>query len=153
VKKGGAGFTLVEIMMVVMIVGVLALLAVPALVKVREESHLSRFENDLRQITGALERQAQDEGHFPPERAAGQQPAGITNYLSRLDWSAETPLGGFWDWDYEQSQFGCRAGVSVYRPDWTDDRMSAVDRRLDDGNLATGRFRKRTGGCIWIIEF
>ena len=73
--------------------------------------------------------------------------------VARLNWAETTSLGGYWDWDYNQLQFGCRAGISVYTPQWTDEQMREIDARIDDGNLSTGSFRKRSGGYIWAVEF
>lgn len=148
-----AGFTLVEVMIVALIIGLLAAIAIPSFSKARHEAQIARFCNDLRQIIGALERQALNDGVYPPDRMPGQPPAGITNYLTRLTWTDQTCIGGLWDWDYGQMQFGCKAGVSVHQPAWTDAQMREIDKRIDDGDLTTGHFRSRSGGYIWVIEF
>ena len=67
-----------------------------------------------------------------------------------MHWVDKTPIGGQWDWD--NGQFGSKAGVSVYMPPVTDEEMREVDALIDDGNLSTGSFQKRTGGFIYIME-
>jgi hypothetical protein len=74
-------------------------------------------------------------------------------YLDRFPWEDDTSIGGQWDWDYQQYQYGCSAGVSVFQPSRTDDEMLEIDRSIDDGNLYAGAFRKRSGGYIYVIEF
>jgi len=49
------GFTLVEIMIVVVIIGLLAAMAIPAFQKVREDSRTSAMVNDARQLASAAQ--------------------------------------------------------------------------------------------------
>lgn len=143
-------FTLVEIMIVVAIIGVLAAMAIPSFMKAREESQAKRFVNDMRIACDAFMQYSINTGGYPPDRTPAVIPPGMADYLTGMSWTRRTTIGGTWDWDY--LQFGCTAGVSVYRPERTDSQMAAIDAMLDDGNLATGAFRKRTSGFIYMIE-
>ena len=57
-----AGFTLVEIMIVVAIIGLLAALAIPAFVKARKQSQGRRILNDARQLDAAIDQWALENG-------------------------------------------------------------------------------------------
>ena len=61
-KNNKKGFTLVEIMIVVVIIGLLAAMAVPAFQQVRKSSSEKAALNDLRQIAAAADQYFLDQG-------------------------------------------------------------------------------------------
>src|SRR5438045_5621005 len=77
-----AGFTLVEIMIVVAIIGLLAAIAIPNFVKARESAQLNAILNNLRIIEGA-----KDQWALENKKGTGDTPdwssgaAGIADYL------------------------------------------------------------------------
>ncbi len=75
-----AGFTLVEIMIVVAIIGLLAAIAIPNFVKARETSRTNACVNNLRQIDGAKQQWA-----LETKAAATATPtlANVTEYLQK----------------------------------------------------------------------
>ena len=80
--KKNAGFTLVEIMIVVAIIGLLAAIAIPNFVKARESAQLNSIINNLRIIEGAKDQWALENkkgtGDLPTWAVS---PAGILDYL------------------------------------------------------------------------
>jgi prepilin-type N-terminal cleavage/methylation domain-containing protein len=62
IRSNRAGFTLVEIMIVVAIIGLLAALAIPAFVKARKQSQGRRILNDCRQMDSAINQWALETG-------------------------------------------------------------------------------------------
>ena len=88
-----AGFTLVEIMIVVAIIALLAAIAVPGFLRARKRSQASKILNDLRLIDGAVDQYAIETGR------KGGDVVGVadwTNYLkkdTRLYATGEDVLG------------------------------------------------------------
>ncbi len=60
--KRKSGFTLVEIMIVVLIIGLLAALAVPTFVRARDRTRMNTCINNLRQMESAIQQWAMEDG-------------------------------------------------------------------------------------------
>ena len=147
--RSSQGFTLVEIMVVVVIIGLLAAIAIPAFQRVRTRSQVSSFTNDLRIASQAFETFAMENGTWPSDGSSAISNT-MDGYLSLSKFSESTPLGGQWDWDF--GQFGVTAGLSVLSPTANSTTMTLVDASIDDGDLTTGDFRSRSGGYILVLE-
>lgn len=145
-----SGFTLVEIMTVVVIIGLLASIALPAFSLSRKTAIANRVAEDLRTFTDAFEIYATENGSYPADMGPGSLPSVMNDYLRKSVFEAKTPAGGNYDWD--NGQFGTTAGVSVFSPTVELEVLQKVDTILDDGNLAAGRFRSRAAGYIYVIE-
>lgn len=148
------GFTLVEIMVVVVIVGLLTLLAVPAFNVVRKNSQSTRLINDYRQIKSAIEVYVLENGEWPADLAPGEFPPELEGYISAELFEGDYMIDGNWDWDgYDvHDPF---AGVTFIPPGDRDEIMVRVDESLDDGDLSTGIFQKSlitAGGYTYLLE-
>jgi prepilin-type N-terminal cleavage/methylation domain-containing protein len=149
-KRTHPAFTLVELMIVVAIVGLLAAIAIPSFVHARETALNNRFAADLRIARDAFIEYSADNRKYPPDTMPGVVPVGMADYLLRVPWTQRTVIGGQWDWD--NAQFGCKAGVSVYQPTASLATMQKLDAIIDDGDVNNGSFRARSAGYIYIIE-
>lgn len=90
IKKTQA-FTLVEIMIVVLIIGILMAIAVPNFVKARQSSRQKSVISNLRQIDGAKERWAMENGKVTGDPCAGA--ADLMPDYTKL-YPVDTPVTG-----------------------------------------------------------
>ncbi|MEM8549518.1 MAG: prepilin-type N-terminal cleavage/methylation domain-containing protein [Verrucomicrobiota bacterium] len=148
-------FTLVEIMIVVVIIGLIALLAIPVFRSVRDKSAVSRFANDLRVFRSAIDLFYLESGTYPEDSNTGDMPSELVGYFSSDKFTSRTPVGGSWDVEYDER--GITSAIGVVNTDSdskTEELLEQVDERIDDGNGSTGAFRQFEGGSryYWVVE-
>ncbi len=118
VKAGKGGFSLVELTIVVVILGVLAMMGVPRYQKVVERAKAAEAFTYLAQIEGAQERHNARTGQY-------------ATTLSKLDISMKNPnhfsVGGFtsynWQtqWEMRLTRRGASSGFGAYTVTWNQD--------------------------------
>ena len=90
-KAARRGFTLIEIMIVVLIIGILLAIAVPNFVKARESSRQKACIGNLKQIDAAKEQYAMDGKKAAGAAVATTDIYGATSYVKV---APECPAGG-----------------------------------------------------------
>jgi len=158
-QRSNCGFTLVEIMIVVVIIGLLAAIAIPAFREVKLRTNTKLYMNELRLARDSVEMFVMEHGRWPEDVDPEEVPDSggdnlFSGYLDDDFWSSTPSIGG--RWDYEGSTSGVvpnnGVGISVIDPgDEYIEYLEQVDRSFDDGNLGTGRFQFLKGDRYTLI--
>lgn len=97
-SAGSKGFTLVELLVVISIMGILSVIALPYAFNARKEAYAARAKVELRNIAQAVERYAIDNGGYPADVSRGLPP-GLEKYLAGGVWPPAPWPGALYDWD------------------------------------------------------
>ena len=148
------GFTLIELMVTIAIIGILVAVAIPMYSTYRQKANVARTGRDLKTIVDGFAVFALDNGSGIgdgyPNDTHRVLPAGVEVFVSNDLFTEKTPLGGWYNWEGPDNY--PYAGVAIESPDVGDDVMTNLDHFLDDGSLATGNFQKTPNGrYTWIL--
>ena len=98
-RQRDEGFTVIELLVVISIIGILSALIFPIVSIAREAAYFSRSKAELREVGVALEMYANDNGgNYPPD-VNRNIPAGLEKYLSGRNWPFAPWPGSIFDWD------------------------------------------------------
>lgn len=149
-----AGFTLVEILIVVVILGVLAAIVIPQFASASESSRKSAFVAELNEFAKRANVYQATHGEPIEDSSSGVLPAELAGSIPAGDWERGTPVGGVWD--AERDGFaGMSSGIGVHFNNGGTSRddafMTEIDLMIDDGDLATGGFRKFAADRYYLV--
>jgi prepilin-type N-terminal cleavage/methylation domain-containing protein len=150
------GFTLVEIAVVVVIIGLLAALSLPGYRKVTLKSKATAAVNDIRVFASAFSSANLQNGGWP---VGGTGPGNIPPEMSSAltdTFTKPSPIGGKYEWisnsTYKAAIAITTDGGSVLTNDW--ELLELVDSMVDDGNIgpSSGNMFVDGPSLLYIIE-
>ncbi|MCR9215666.1 MAG: prepilin-type N-terminal cleavage/methylation domain-containing protein [bacterium] len=153
-NRRSPGFTLVEILIVVVILGILAAIVVPQFTSASESARQASFITNVKSFANATELYRVHYGTYPEDASTGSLPAGLDRWVREDDWTAITPIGGSWDSERNDTGgYACALGVHFDGRGTTQDDafMQQIDEKFDDGDLEDGGFRRIADGRYYLI--
>ncbi|WP_003542118.1 prepilin-type N-terminal cleavage/methylation domain-containing protein [Desulfotomaculum nigrificans] len=97
------GFTLVELMVVVVIIGILAAIAIPQFSKQADKAKMGRAEAEMKSMANIINVYYSEKGQYPKESNSDTDPDSIRKVLndSGVKWAdSENPIKDPWDNPY-----------------------------------------------------
>ncbi len=150
VKSRHHGFTLVEIMIVVVIIRLLASMAVTAFNKVSTQSRATTLANNFRKFAEAFQSYNLEEGEWPDsDWVEGSYPTGMEGDLPAA-WIRESSVGGFYA--FHEGDGVNPPTLILANSNASQDLMIKVDEILDDGNLSQGLVRGDPDSLDYLLE-
>jgi prepilin-type N-terminal cleavage/methylation domain-containing protein len=152
-------FTLVEVMVVVVIIGLLAAAGIPTYRHITMRSKVTALENDLKQFTTAIQAYTLQNGHWPADGDPQVMPPQLVNSMPS-NFINVSPIGGVYKWNYDVSADGIAAKAAIIIQTSatsivSDDveMLTMLDKQMDDGELTTGNIQTgSTNSLVFIIE-
>lgn len=133
------GFTLVELLVVITIIGILIALLLPAIQSARESARRSSCQNNLKQMGIAIQMYHQDHEIFPPGRFRRDQ-FGVSWAFRMLPYMEEEAV--FEAHDYTKEVFDEANSTSMRTPVYVfacpSRRSAAADRNFDNEDTLPG---------------
>ena len=90
-SRSSRAFTLVEILIVVVILGILAAIVVPQFAGTAQDAQIGAFISSVKTYADAAEYHNIREGSYPVDGSSGVVPAGFEDYVDADEWAAGTP--------------------------------------------------------------
>jgi type II secretion system protein G len=169
------GFTLIELLVVIAIIGLLSSVVLASLNTARQKAKISESIEQLHELRNAVAMYVTDTGVYPP-KCDLDCTATTDPYINSLGvkgwngpyfpggvWNLEHPWGGHFTIDYQDITGDGKPEVYFFLDEdapGTDDNnnsaiipldaMTAIDKALDDGNLATGNLRGNGEGYLTV---
>lgn len=150
-RHSPSAFTLIEVLVVVVVLGLLAAMVIAQFVNVTTDAHQTTFINNGRAFADAIRRFQFENGYYPVG-APNTIPPGLEDYVDAQSFLGGTPIGGVWK--VSADAWGVQSAIGVFFPPpvgQLQSYMLEIDAKFDDGNLSTGIFRKGSQSHYFFV--
>ena len=138
------GFTMLELVVVITVVGILAAMVVPRFAGAQDESSVAATAADLHKIAQALSMYQGTNGLFPPNASRSSDATMIKPYFKGSNpFEKVTPIGGVYDYDGTPTH--TPVTISILQDGsnrYSYDHALELDAYMDNGDLTSGRLRE-----------
>ncbi len=149
-KKAAKGFTLIELMIVVAIIGILAAIAIPNFLRYQLRAKFSELKENVNSVFKSEEALRQGERTGGQYLGLGPVPATCTPGTSKISWlNTDVARAAKIDWVVEGATYGCYSVGAATFADNSNGLHLTVQAQSDidgDGNLACVFLYKPTLG-------
>lgn len=143
-------FTILELMIVLIVIGVIVAIAAPRMSRAAEASRFASTNATFNAILRAAEYYRAERGTYPPDYVQRSSHALFQPYMNTSVFLSPAPIGGDWDWNNRTNTSGAVVGhwttigpnisINVASPPLT--LWQRFDASVDDGSLTNGVLRR-----------
>lgn len=147
-------FTLVEVLVVVVVIGILAALVVPKFATAQTKTAIAATCEDLKALENALNMYYAKNGAYPRDVNRAQAVVVLDPYIKGENPFAKlAPIGGKYDYEGPPNWSPVQISIRIESDQigHSEAKAIALDEYMDDGNLKTGSIRKSGARTYYII--
>jgi type II secretory pathway pseudopilin PulG len=148
-----SAFTLVEIIVIVIVIGILAAIAAPKFVGAQVDTELASTAEDLRAIEYAVSMYYAKHGSYPRDVNRSQAVSVLGEFFKTENpFQKIAPIGGVYDYEGPPNWSPVQISIrSERRGSHSQERAQQLDEYMDNGDLSTGSVRRKGSRTYYII--
>ena len=145
-------FTMIEIVVMVIVIGIMAAVAVPKFIDSATESKVSATAEDLRLIETALGMYYARHGQYPRDLNRVQAAEAFDSFFkSENAFEIEVPIGGVYSYEAPPTTSQVQVSISPSASSaFKQKDAEQLDEYIDDGNLSTGSLRLQGNRLYYV---
>ncbi len=146
-------FTLIELIVVIIVIGILAAMVVPKAMNAQGETALTATAADLKAIENALSLYVAEHGAYPRDVNRRKMVSVLDPYFkSDNPFSKPAPIGGSYDYEGPPNWSPVQISIRSER-DSSHSQQTALelDEYMDNADLRTGSLRRKGSRTYYII--